>query len=74
MSIALPVRRRRPAAKSGWFCRAKERPLSALPAIVESVTAPVSILLGAPERHTRDVPGEGGLGSHPRGEAERMQT
>jgi hypothetical protein len=47
MSIALPVRRRRPAAKSGWVCRPKERPLSLLPAIVEFVTAPVTILLGA---------------------------
>jgi hypothetical protein len=47
MSIALPVRRRRPAAKSGWVCRPKERPLSLLPAFVEFVTAPVTILLGA---------------------------
>jgi hypothetical protein len=47
MSIALPVRRRRPAAKSGWVCRPKERPLSVLPAIVEFVIAPVTILLGA---------------------------
>jgi hypothetical protein len=47
MSIALPVRRRCPAAKSGWVCRPKERPLSALPAIVEFVIALVTILLGA---------------------------
>jgi hypothetical protein len=47
MSIALPVRRRRPAAKSGWVCRLRERPLSALPTIVEFVTIPVAILLGA---------------------------
>ena len=47
MSIALPVRRRRPAAMSGWVCRPMERPLSLLPAIVEFVTAPVTILLGA---------------------------
>lgn len=47
MSIALPVRRRRPAAKSGWVCRPKKRPLSVLPAIVEFVIAPVTILLGA---------------------------
>jgi hypothetical protein len=47
MSIALPIRRRRPAAKSGWVCRLRERPLSMLPAIVEFVTAPVTILLGA---------------------------
>jgi hypothetical protein len=45
MSIALPVRRRRPAPKSGWVCRPKERPLSALLAILEFVTAPVAILL-----------------------------
>jgi hypothetical protein len=47
MSIALPVRRRCPAAKSGWVCRPREWPLSVLPAIVEFVTAPVTILLGA---------------------------
>jgi hypothetical protein len=47
MSIALLVRRRCPAAKSGWVCRPKERPLSVLPAVVEFVTAPVTILLGA---------------------------
>jgi hypothetical protein len=47
MSIALPVRGRRPAAKSGWVWRLRERPLSVLPAVVEFVTAPVTILLGA---------------------------
>ena len=47
MSIALPVRRRCPAAKSGWVWRPKERPLGVLPAIVEFVTAPVTIFLGA---------------------------
>jgi hypothetical protein len=47
MSIALPVRRRRPAAKSDWAYRPRERPLSMLPAILEFVTAPVTILLGA---------------------------
>ena len=47
MSIALPVRRRRPATKSGWVCRLRERPLSAFPTIVEFVTSPVTILLGA---------------------------
>jgi hypothetical protein len=47
MSIALPVRRRRPAAKSGWDYRPREQQLSVLPAIVEFVTAPVTILLGA---------------------------
>jgi hypothetical protein len=145
MSIALPVRRRRPAPKSGWVCRPKERPLSALLAILEFVTAPVAILLRTsfftrevqtrhrlrvssywisavagmtykrtptcpvaartrsrligsgisldplgnghgylylregewghdrPEHHTSDVPGERGLSSRPRGEAERMQ-
>ena len=145
MSIALPVRRRRPTVKGAWIYRPKERPLSALQAILEFVTAPVSILLGAsyfsrevqtrhrlrvssywisafaaitykstptcplaartrsrsnglgitldplgnghgyiylrqgewghdrPEHHTSDVPGERGLSSRPRGEAERMQ-
>ena len=47
MSIALPGRRSRPAAKSGWVCRPRERPLSALPGIVEFVAAPAAILLGA---------------------------
>ena len=47
MSIALPVRGRCPAAKGGWVCPPKERPLSVLPGIVASVTAPVGILLGA---------------------------
>jgi len=47
MSIALPVRKRRPAAKSGWVCRLKERSFSMLPAILMFVTAPVSIILGA---------------------------
>jgi hypothetical protein len=47
MSIALPLRRRCPAAKSGWVCLPKERQLSVLPAIVEFVTAPVTILLRA---------------------------
>lgn len=47
MSIALPVRRRRPAAKSGWVYRPREQQLSVLPAIVVFVTAPVTILLGA---------------------------
>jgi hypothetical protein len=46
MSIALPVRRRRPAAKSSWVCIPKERLLSMLPAIVEFVTTPVTSLLG----------------------------
>jgi hypothetical protein len=73
MSIELPFRRRRPAPEGAWVCHPEERPSSALPAILESAAAPASILLGAPERHTRDVPGETGLGGHPRGEAERMQ-
>ncbi len=47
MSIALPVRRRRPAAKSGRVCRPRERPTSLLPTMVEFLTAPVAILLGA---------------------------
>jgi len=47
MSIALPVRRRRPTAKSGLVCRPREQLLSVLPAIVEFVTARVTILLGA---------------------------
>jgi hypothetical protein len=47
MSIALPVRRRCPASKGCWVYRPRERPLSMLPAIVEFVTAPVAILLGA---------------------------
>jgi hypothetical protein len=61
MSIVLPVRRRRPAPEISRVCRPKERPLSALPAIVEFVTAPVSILLGA-SFFTRKVQAfEGGL-------------
>ena len=47
MSIALPVRRRCPASKGCWVYRPRERQLSMLPAIVEFVTAPVAILLGA---------------------------
>ncbi len=47
MSIALPVCRRRPAARGGRVCRSTERPLSAFPTIVEFVAAPVAILLGA---------------------------
>ena len=47
MSIAHPVRIGRPAPENSWVCRPKERPLSALPVIVEFVTAPVSIPLGA---------------------------
>jgi len=47
MSIALPVRRRRPAAWGGRVCRSTERPSSAFPTIVEFVAAPVAILLGA---------------------------
>jgi hypothetical protein len=46
MSIALPVRRRRPAPKSGWVCRPKERPMSTLPSITGCVTDLVAILLG----------------------------
>jgi hypothetical protein len=73
MSIALPVRKRRPAPKNGWVCRAKERPMSALPAVLEFVTASVSILLGASERHTSDFPVESSLSSRLKGEVERMQ-
>ena len=47
MSIALPVRGGCPAAKCGWVCLPKERPLSVLPGIVEFVTAPVTMLLRA---------------------------
>jgi hypothetical protein len=47
MSIALPVRRRRPTAKSDRICRPREQLLSVLPAIVEFVTTRVTILLGA---------------------------
>jgi hypothetical protein len=46
MSIALPVRRRCPAPENSWVCRPRERQSSVLPAIVEFVTAPVTILLG----------------------------
>ena len=47
MSIALPVRRRRPTVKGASVYRLKGRPMSALQAILEFVTAPVSILIGA---------------------------
>ena len=47
MSIVLPGRSLYPAAKSGWVWRPVGRPLSVLPAIVEFVTDPVTILLGA---------------------------
>lgn len=47
MSIALPVRRRRPAAWDGRVCRSTERSLSAFPTIVEFMAAPVAILPGA---------------------------
>ncbi len=47
MAIALPVRRRRPTVKGAWVYRPKEQPMSSLQAIVEFVTAPVAILLGA---------------------------
>jgi hypothetical protein len=59
MSIALPGGRSRPAAKSGWVCRTREQPLSALPAIVEFVAAPAAILLGA-SFLTREVQTFGG--------------
>ena len=59
MSIALPVRRCRSAAKSGWVCRPRGRPLSALPAIVEFVAAPAAILLDA-SFLTREVQTFGG--------------
>ena len=54
MSIALPARRRRPTVKGGWVYRLKEWPMSALLAILEFVTAPVAILLGA-SFFTREV-------------------
>jgi hypothetical protein len=54
MSIALPVRRRRPIVKGAWVYRLKQRPMSALQAILEFVTAPVAILLGA-SLFTREV-------------------
>ena len=47
MSIALPVRRRRPAAWGGRVCRSTERPLSAFPNMVKLVAVPVAILLCA---------------------------
>jgi Ca2+/Na+ antiporter len=46
MSITLPGLRRRPAAWGGQVRRSTERPLSALPTVVEFVAAPVAILLG----------------------------
>ena len=54
MSIALPVRRRRPTVKGAWIYRPKERPLSTLQAILAFVTALVAILLGA-SFFTREV-------------------
>ncbi len=47
--------------------------MSALPAVLEFVTASVSILLGASERHTSDFPVESSLSSRLKGEVERMQ-
>jgi len=54
MSIALPVRRRRPTVKGAWIYRPKERPLSTLQARLAFVTAPVTILLGG-SFFTREV-------------------